>query len=70
MWLWTGVGGLTVYRLHYFFKREGFSKMSPAGTGSHPSFTKTSSPPVKAECFVRTTIVKLFSFVGIDVIHH
>lgn len=28
----------------YFLKREGFSMMSPGATGSHSSFSKTSSP--------------------------
>ena len=35
------VGGMQIY---YFLRRAGFSMMSPAATGSHPSLCKTSSP--------------------------
>lgn len=35
------VGGMQFY---YFLRSAGFSMMSPAATGLHPSFCKTSSP--------------------------
>ena len=35
------VGGMQFY---YFLRSAGFSMMSPAATGLHPSFSKTSSP--------------------------
>ena len=35
------VGGMQFY---YFLRSPGFSMMSPAATGTHPSFCKTASP--------------------------
>lgn len=55
------------FLLSYFFTRAGFSRMSFAETGL---LLQNRFSAIKAERFVRATIVQFFPFIGIDVIHH